>query len=135
MNVLKRGDRGPEDDARGEIFPTVFTFISAETARDRRSNTTDQALHLLPGRIRQMTTETVKWFNSTKGFGFIQTDNGGADAFVHISAVERTGLRDLQEGQKVSYELAADRKSSKMSAYNLKLVEKQGYGTTTKPRS
>ena len=63
-----------------------------------------------------MATGTVKWFNSTKGFGFIQPDNGGPDAFVHISAVERAGLRDLQEGQKLSYELIADRKSGKMSA-------------------
>jgi len=58
-----------------------------------------------------MATGTVKWFNSTKGFGFIQPDNGGPDAFVHISAVERAGLRDLQEGQKLTYELIADRKS------------------------
>jgi CspA family cold shock protein len=70
-----------------------------------------------------MATGTVKWFNSTKGFGFIQPDNGGADAFVHISAVERAGMRDLREGQKISYELVADRKSGKMSADNLKAAE------------
>jgi CspA family cold shock protein len=64
----------------------------------------------------------VKWFNPDKGFGFIAPDNGGADAFVHISAVERSGLRDLREGQKVSYELVADRRSGKQSADNLKLV-------------
>jgi CspA family cold shock protein len=69
-----------------------------------------------------MATGTVKWFNSNKGFGFIQPDNGGPDAFVHISAVERAGLRDLQEGQKLSYELIADRKSGKMSADNLKSI-------------
>ncbi|MCX8503237.1 MAG: cold-shock protein [Alphaproteobacteria bacterium] len=69
-----------------------------------------------------MATGTVKWFNSTKGFGFIQPDNGGPDAFVHISAVERAGLRDLQEGQKLTYELIADRKSGKMSADNLKAI-------------
>jgi CspA family cold shock protein len=69
-----------------------------------------------------MATGTVKWFNSTKGFGFIQPDNGGADAFVHISAVERAGMRELQEGQKLTYELIADRKSGKMSADNLKAV-------------
>lgn len=68
-----------------------------------------------------MATGTVKWFNATKGFGFIQPDNGGADAFVHISAVERAGLRDLREGDKVSYELVEDRKSGKMSADNLKV--------------
>jgi CspA family cold shock protein len=67
-----------------------------------------------------MTTGTVKWFNSTKGFGFIQPDNGGADAFVHISAVERAGMRDLVEGQKVGFELERDAKSGKMSACNLR---------------
>ncbi|MGE7371276.1 cold-shock protein [Neorhizobium sp. NPDC001467] len=67
-----------------------------------------------------MTTGTVKWFNSTKGFGFIQPDDGGADAFVHISAVERAGMRELVEGQKVSYELEQDRRSGKMSAANLR---------------
>jgi CspA family cold shock protein len=69
-----------------------------------------------------MTTGTVKWFNATKGFGFIQPDNGGADAFVHISAVERAGLGSLNEGQKVSYELVSDKRSGKMSADNLKAV-------------
>lgn len=66
-----------------------------------------------------MTTGTVKWFNSTKGFGFIQPDNGGADAFVHISAVERAGMRELVEGQKIGFELERDNKSGKMSACNL----------------
>lgn len=66
-----------------------------------------------------MTTGTVKWFNSTKGFGFIQPDNGDADAFVHISAVERAGMRELVEGQKIGYELERDKKSGKMSACNL----------------
>ncbi len=69
-----------------------------------------------------MTTGTVKWFNSDKGFGFIAPDNGGGDAFVHISAVERSGLSSLQDGQKVSYELVADRKSGKMSAENLTTI-------------
>jgi CspA family cold shock protein len=67
-----------------------------------------------------MTTGTVKWFNVQKGFGFIEPDGGGNDAFVHISAVERSGLGDLREGQKVGFELVADRKSGKMSAENLK---------------
>lgn len=70
-----------------------------------------------------MTTGTVKWFNAQKGFGFIQPDQGGADAFVHISAVERSGLGMLSEGQKVSFELVADRRSGKMSAENLRNVE------------
>jgi CspA family cold shock protein len=67
-----------------------------------------------------MTTGTVKWFSVQKGFGFIAPDGGGNDAFVHISAVERSGLGDLREGQKVGFELVADRKSGKMSAENLK---------------
>ena len=66
-----------------------------------------------------MATGTVKWFNATKGFGFIQPDNGGADVFVHISAVERAGLRSLNEGQKLSYELERDQRSGKMSAGQL----------------
>ena len=70
-----------------------------------------------------MTTGTVKWFNSQKGFGFIQADNGGSDAFVHISAVERAGLGMLSEGQKVEFDLVADRRSGKMSADNLKKVD------------
>ncbi|MCB8840524.1 cold-shock protein [Aurantimonas sp. VKM B-3413] len=69
-----------------------------------------------------MTTGTVKWFNADKGFGFIAPDNGGGDAFVHISAVERSGMSSLQDGQKVSYELVADRKSGKMSAENLAAI-------------
>ncbi len=70
-----------------------------------------------------MVMGTVKWFDSQKGFGFIQPANGGNDAFVHISAVERAGIRDLREGQKVQYELVSDRKSGKMSADNLSIVE------------
>jgi CspA family cold shock protein len=69
-----------------------------------------------------MTTGTVKWFNIQKGFGFIQPDDGGRDAFVHISAVERAGLGTLNEGQKVEFDLVSDRKSGKMSADNLKAV-------------
>ncbi len=69
-----------------------------------------------------MQTGTVKWFNSQKGFGFIQPDEGGNDVFVHISAVERAGLRGLNEGQKVSFEVVADRRSGKSSADNLRAV-------------
>jgi CspA family cold shock protein len=69
-----------------------------------------------------MSQGTVKWFNSEKGFGFIQPDDGGKDAFVHISAVERSGLSQLREGDKVSFELVADRKSGKMSAEKLEIV-------------
>ncbi|PHY12896.1 cold-shock protein [Caulobacter sp. B11] len=66
-----------------------------------------------------MATGTVKWFNGTKGFGFIQPDDGGADVFVHISAVERAGMRGLDEGQKLNYELERDQRSGKMSAGQL----------------
>jgi CspA family cold shock protein len=69
-----------------------------------------------------MATGTVKWFNSQKGFGFIQPDDGGADVFVHISAVERAGLPGLNDGQKVSYELMADKRSGKSSAENLQAL-------------
>lgn len=64
-----------------------------------------------------MATGTVKWFNATKGFGFIQPDAGGADVFVHITAVERAGMRGLKDGQKISYELATEK--GKTSAVNL----------------
>ncbi|HYC26040.1 MAG TPA: cold-shock protein [Roseiarcus sp.] len=67
-----------------------------------------------------MATGTVKWFNSTKGYGFIQPDDGGKDVFVHISAVERAGLRDLAEGQKVAYEIVADKRTGKSAAGNLR---------------
>ena len=67
-----------------------------------------------------MNTGTVKWFNSTKGFGFIQPDNGTTDVFVHASAVERAGMRSLSDGQKISYEVVQDRKSGKSSAENLR---------------
>jgi cold shock protein len=67
-----------------------------------------------------MAVGTVKWFNSTKGYGFIQPDDGGKDVFVHVSAVERSDLRALTEGQRVGYELERDRRSGKESAVNLK---------------
>ena len=67
-----------------------------------------------------MATGTVKWFNGTKGFGFIQPDAGGPDVFVHISSVERAGLRALSEGQKISYELEQDKRSGKTAAGQLK---------------
>ena len=69
-----------------------------------------------------MNTGTVKWFNSQKGFGFIQPEDGGKDVFVHISAVERAGMNTLNEGQKVSFDLVADRRTGKSSADNLRAV-------------
>ena len=69
-----------------------------------------------------MATGIVKWFNPTKGYGFIQPDQGGSDVFVHISAVERAGLRELNEGQKVAYEIVADKRTGKSSAGNLSVA-------------
>lgn len=69
-----------------------------------------------------MATGTVKWFNSTKGFGFIQPEDGGQDVFVHISAVERAGLSGLAEGQKVNYEIVRDNRSGKSSADKLQAL-------------
>jgi cold shock protein len=69
-----------------------------------------------------MATGTVKWFNETKGYGFIQPDQGGKDVFVHISAVERSGMNGLAEGMKVTYDVEADRKSGKEAATNLKVA-------------
>ncbi len=69
-----------------------------------------------------MPNGTVKWFNPTKGFGFIQPDSGGADIFVHISAVERAGLSSLNEGQKVLFDEERDPKKGKTSAVNIKAL-------------
>ena len=71
---------------------------------------------------RDMANGTVKWFNAQKGFGFIQPDNGGTDVFVHISAVERAGMSDLREGQKLSYEIVRERHTGKSSADQLHAI-------------
>jgi cold shock protein len=81
-----------------------------------------------PKREKSRTAKTSDWptavfrFNATKGFGFIQPDAGGADVFVHVSAVERAGLHGLNEGQKIAYETVADKRTGKFSAENLKPV-------------
>ncbi len=67
-----------------------------------------------------MLSGTVKWYNETKGYGFIQPETGGKDVFVHATALERAGLRGLREGQKVTFEMQADRRTGKESAVNLK---------------
>jgi cold shock protein len=69
-----------------------------------------------------MAMGTVKWFNATKGYGFIQPDDGGKDIFVHISAVEQAGFRDLNEGQKLVYEVITDKRTGRASAGNLKVA-------------
>lgn len=69
-----------------------------------------------------MASGTVKFFNSTKGFGFIAPDDGSNDVFVHVSAVERAGMRGLAEGQKVNFDVVADRKTGKSAAENLQAI-------------
>ena len=69
-----------------------------------------------------MNNGTVKWFNAQKGYGFIQPEGGGKDVFVHISAVERAGLRELREGQRVSFEVVTDRKTGKSAAEDPKTL-------------
>ena len=69
-----------------------------------------------------MASGTVKWFNGTKGFGFIQPDDGGKDAFVHASAIERAGMRTLRDGQKIGFELIQDQRTGKVSADKLEAV-------------
>ena len=66
-----------------------------------------------------MATGTVKWFNTQKGYGFVQPDDGGADIFIHITAVEKAGLRSLNEGQKVSFDIQVDEKRGKSNAVNI----------------
>ena len=66
-----------------------------------------------------MATGTVKWFNTTKGYGFIAPDDGGKDVFVHISAVQRSGMESLAEGQQITYELITDKRTGKLAAGNL----------------
>jgi cold shock protein len=92
-----------------EPEPAVATSATAHT-------------HVLDEKKGYMTQGTVKWFNGQKGFGFIQPDDGGKDVFVHISAVERAGLSGLDEGQKVSFDVVADRRTGKSSAANLRTV-------------
>ena len=77
-------------------------------------------VYVVSERTISVNTGTVKWFNNQKGFGFIQPDNGGNDVFVHISAVERAGMSTLNEGQKVSFDIVADRRTGKSAAENLR---------------
>jgi cold shock protein len=94
-------------------FPNLESKIGCVDARPR---------YYVPERKSYMTKGTVKWFNGQKGFGFIQPDDGGKDVFVHISAVERAGMSSLNEGQRISYEVVADRRTGKSSAENLRVA-------------
>lgn len=103
--VTQRGSPAPRGDAsRGGGF---------DRSPSHASSLRDQAVS---------GSGLVKWFNSSKGFGFIQPDGGGGDIFVHISAVERAGLSGLQDGQRLSYDIANDRRTGKTSATNLRAV-------------
>jgi CspA family cold shock protein len=103
-----RGDRGGFGGGRGG-FGGERSFGGGGGSRQ-------------PGPISGSGSGTVKWFNPTKGFGFIQPEGGGQDVFVHISAVEQAGLRGLNEGQLVTYDLEQDRRSGKTSATNLRVM-------------
>lgn len=114
---LRRRHCGPVFACAGEfvrrgVATTAICLLQCRAGRVR------QALW----KERQVSTGTVKWFNETKGYGFITPDEGGGDIFVHVSAVTRAGLRGLNEGQKVSYDLEPDRKTGKSAAVNLKVA-------------
>ena len=94
--------------------------LEEQVATSTSSSPGHASMHAADDRDIPMATGTVKWFNETKGYGFVQPDDGGKDVFVHISAVERAGMRNLIEGQKISYDVEADRRSGKESAANLK---------------
>jgi CspA family cold shock protein len=98
---------------------TISSWTSMKTGQ--RANARAPNTHVLEGK-NLMQTGKVKWFNAQKGFGFIQPDTGGKDVFVHISAVERAGLFNLNEGQSVSYELVRSQKTGKESADRLSVA-------------
>src|SRR6185295_2754580 len=95
--------------------------LSPEHMQIRRPALIGRAARHRSERLPPMATGTVKWFNATKGFGFISPDDGGKDAFVHISAVERAGLAHLTEGQKVQFDLVVNKRNGKTAAENLKV--------------
>ena len=95
-------------------FPPISTNLSLVAHRCERFTAHQEGF--------SVSTGIVKWFNTQKGFGFIQPDDGSKDVFVHISALERAGIRDLQEGQKIGFELVEDRRSGKTSADRLQAL-------------
>jgi cold shock protein len=104
---------------RAKPAPLPKTSLKSDQARAKVVRAQRAYAHL--GEVK-MATGTVKWFNATKGFGFIQPDDGGNDVFVHISAVERAGMGSLNEGQKLSYESKLDSQRGKTSAENLRAM-------------
>jgi CspA family cold shock protein len=103
----------------GSAGPSQRRSAPSFSPRERRGPPPERSA--APGPISGSGSGTVKWFNPTKGFGFIQPADGGGDVFVHISAVERAGLRGLNEGQAVSFDVEQDRRSGKASAVNLRV--------------
>jgi CspA family cold shock protein len=97
-------------------------YVAEHPATDSRHTLVSRDGHARYALEKKMPTGTVKWFNGQKGFGFIQPNDGGNDVFVHISAVERAGLSGLAEGQKVTFEIKADKMRGKVSAENLALA-------------
>jgi CspA family cold shock protein len=111
--VLKHDEQErPSPGARDSFVKNAGICLPA-------TNLSVQGIAQATGNEQTMTTGTVKWFNATKGYGFIQPDDGGADVFLHISAVEQAGMSSVNEGDKLSFELEKDRKSGKMSAGQL----------------
>jgi CspA family cold shock protein len=92
---------------------------SSTSIQQKRDASLARAFARFARKGKTMQIGTVKWFNAQRGFGFIQPDDGGKDVFVHVSAVERAGMRDLQEGQKIRFDVLADSRSGKSSAGNL----------------
>jgi cold shock protein len=99
----------------------AFLLLSPKF-EDRRGMLGVAVVCIVSERTVPMSVGVVKWYNSQKGYGFIQPDDGSKDVFVHVSALERAGLRGLAEGQKVSFEIQTDRRTGKTSAGNLQLA-------------
>jgi cold shock protein len=118
-------DNWPNDWAASPAMMGVH--VSDPSPKSTNQGTGKRDFVCRPSRVHRqrkdilMSSGTVKWFNSQKGFGFIQPDDGGKDVFVHISAVERAGLSSLNEGQKLQYEIVADRRTGKSSADKLRV--------------
>jgi CspA family cold shock protein len=109
----------PNDLARAPPRDGLMTFPQC---RSKGSAALSRSLATYAERKSYMTKGTVKWFNGQKGYGFIQPDDGGKDVFVHVSAVDRAGIHTLNEGQKVLFEVVANRRTGKASAENLRIT-------------